>query len=302
MLCLAQETASFRVGVRLVNVSFTARDARGALVTDLTKDEMEILEDGVPQAIAFFARSSELPLSLGLAIDSSGSQDSFGKRHERDLKDFLKSVLTPRDRAFLLYFANRLRLVSDYSGVPSEIMDSLKRFEKDDRGRNLIAELGPRDELRLGGTAFYDAIYHSSRIKLAGADHPRKALLVFSDGEDNSSAFHMMDAVEAAQSENVILFPIRYTEVKKGRWTARNKYGKRVMERIARETGGVDYDAEATDMKKAFHSIGEELRSSYEVAYHSKNPLSDGLFHKLAIRSKRAGVTIRTKTGFYARE
>ena len=165
-----------------------------------------------------------------------------------------------------------------------------------------VQEIGPRDEIRLGGSAFYDAIYHSVQAKLAGAEHPRKALIVFSDGEDNSSAFHMMDAIEASQNENVIVFGIRYTEVRRGRLTARTKYGTRVMERISRETGGADFDAEATDMKKAFQVIGEDLRSAYELAYHSKNPVNDGLFKKLVIRSKRPGLKIRAKTGYYARE
>ena len=303
LLCLGQETTtSFRVGVRLVNVGFTVRNARGVLVQDLTKDDIEVFEDGVEQTIAFFARSSDLPLSLGLIVDVSGSQEAFVKDHRRDIRDFLKRVLTPRDRAFLLCFANRLRLASDYSASPDEIVDRLNLYNKNDRERMYVQELGPKDEIRLGGSAFYDSIYHAIRSKLAGAEHPRKALIVFSDGEDNSSAFHMMDAIEEAQSENVIVFGIRYTEVKRGRLTSRNKYGTRVMERISRETGGADFDAEATDMKRAFQVIGEDLRSAYELAYHSKNPVNDGLFKKLVIRSKRPGLTIRTKTGYYARE
>lgn len=156
-----QESPSFRVGVRLINVAFTARDVRGGLVTDLTRDEIEVIEDGEIQNVSFFARSTELPLSLGLVVDASGSQESFVKRHERDLKQFLKNVLSPRDRAFLLCFGNRLSLVSDYSAVPNEIVDGLERFEKG-RGR-FQTELGPRDEIRISGTAFYDAIYSTLR-------------------------------------------------------------------------------------------------------------------------------------------
>lgn len=296
-----QETPSFRVGVRLINVTFTARDARGGLVHDLTKDDVEVIDDGVPQTISFFARSTELPLSLGLVMDVSGSQRAFVKRHENDLKQFLKSVLTPRDRAFLLAFANRLALVSDFTASHNEIMDRLDDFD-DRRPKYPIPEFGPRDEIRVLGTAFYDAIYHACQLKMNGAEHARKALIVFSDGEDNASAFHMMDAIEAAQAENVLVFAIRYTEMRRGRLVARNKYGIRVMERIARETGGLDFDSEKTDMKKAFKLIGEDLRSSYELAYHSKNPVNDGLFHKIVVRAKRPGLTIRTKTGYYARE
>ena len=295
---VAQDELAIRVTVPLVNVAFTVRDASGRLVPDLTKDDFEVVDDGVSQPISFFARSVDLPLKLGLIADVSGSQEPFLKRHEHDLKTFLKEVLTPRDRAFLVCFGNHLRLASDFSASGNELIDGLKRFDK--RAQDM-AELGP-PERRVLGTAFYDALYYGITEKLASQDGGRKALIVFSDGEDNSSAHHMLDAIESAQAENVVIFGIRYTEHdKNGRVTARNKYGTRVMERIGRETGGLDFDAEKVDLRKGFTEIGEELRSSYELAYHAPNA-GDGTFHKVAIRSKRAGLTVRSKTGYFARE
>ena len=105
------------VAVNLVNVAFSARDARGALVENLTKDDVEVLEDAVPQKISFFAKSTDVPLTLGLIVDASGSQDHFSKQHEQDLEVFLKEVLGPKDRAFLVTFGNHIRLVSDFSHV-----------------------------------------------------------------------------------------------------------------------------------------------------------------------------------------
>jgi Ca-activated chloride channel family protein len=190
--------------------------------------------------------------------------------------------------------------VSDFSPSAQMLMDGLKDFDHDRRGR--LPELGP-SELRESGTAFYDALYYATTEKLAKAESGRRALIVFSDGEDNSSAHHMLDAMEAAQTENVVMFGIRYTERnKKGILTARNKYGTRVMARISRETGGVDFDAEKDDMRRSFREIDEQLRSSYELAYHSAKSMSDGTFHKLVIRSKRPGLTVRAKTGYFARE
>jgi Ca-activated chloride channel family protein len=112
----------------------------------------------------------------------------------------------------------------------------------------------------------------------------------------------MLDAIEAAQAGNILVFGIRYTEDEDGLLSARNKYGISVMERIARETGGADFDARKTDMKQAFRAIGDELRASYELAYHSKNPASDGTFHKLTVRAKRPDLRVRAKTGYYSRE
>jgi Ca-activated chloride channel family protein len=295
---LAQDELAIRVTVPLVNVAFSVRDSSGKLVTDLTKDDLEVLDDGLPQSISFFAHSADLPLRLGLIADMSGSQEPFVNRHDHDLKTFLDHVLTPRDRAFLICFGNHLRLASDFSASPAELSAGLKRFDK---SADEMTEIGPVEHRELG-TAFYDAIYYSISEKLASVDNGRKALIVFSDGEDNSSAHNMLDAIESAQSQDVVFFGIRYTERdRKGRLTARNKYGTSVMARIGRETGGLDFDAEKVDLSKAFGEIGEELRSSYELAYRAPNA-GDGTFHKIVIRSKRPGLTVRSKTGYFARE
>jgi Ca-activated chloride channel family protein len=286
-----------RVDVHLVNVGFSVRDAQGNLVTHLTQDDFDVSEDGVPQKIAFFARSTEVPLKLGLLMDVSGSQASFVKPHSKDLQTFLKSVLGPQDQAFMVCFANRLHLVSDFSNSPKDLVSGLETFHK---GKTEFPEIGPR-ERRILGTAFYDAIYYSATQVLANAEGGRKALIIFSDGEDNSSAHHMMEAIEAAQSHDVLLFAVRYTEVRNGSLNARNKYGIGVMERIARETGGADYDAREKGLKANFEQIGEQLRSSYELAYHSTDPSSDGSFRKIKIRTKQPGLIVSAKSGYYAR-
>jgi len=295
-LLAAQQT--IRVDVHLVNVGFSVRDANGHLVTNLTQDDFEVSEDGVPQKISFFARSTDVPLKLGLLMDVSGSQDSFVKPHIKDLQTFLKSVLGPKDEAFMVCFGNHLRLVSDFSNSAKELVNGLETLHK---GKVEFAEIGPREH-RILGTAFYDAIYYSVTQMLAHAEGGRKALIIFSDGEDNSSAHHMMEAIEAAQSQDVLLFAVRYTEERNGQLNARNKYGIRVMERIARETGGADYDAKEKGLKANFEQIGEQLRSSYEMAYHSTDPSDDGTFRKIKIRTKQPGLTVRAKTGYYAHE
>jgi Ca-activated chloride channel family protein len=299
LLCRAQAPAQIRVDVSLVNVGFSVRDEKGNLVTNLTQDDFEITEDGVPQKISFFARSIDVPLTLGLIMDVSGSQQSFIKPHHNDLQAFLKTVLQPQDRAFLVCFANNLRLMSDHSNSATDIVAALKEFE---RGKNIeeFPTIGPREH-RILGTAFYDAIYHSSTQMMQDVGHGRRALIIFSDGEDNSSAHHMLDAIEAAQANDVLLFTIRYTEVRDGRLNARNKYGTSVMERITRETGGANFDGQGKGLLDGFRQIGEQLRSSFELAYHTSNPAGDKTFHKIVIKPKQPGLTVRAKTGYYAR-
>jgi Ca-activated chloride channel family protein len=283
-----------RVNVNLVSVAFTARDAGGALVGNLAKEDVEVYEDAVPQKIEFFAKSTDLPLTVALVMDVSASQDHFDKKHQKDLEVFLREVLGPRDRAFMVCFGNHLRLVSDYTNSAEQILENLKLFEK---GKARFSEIGPAEERELG-TAFYDSIYYSVSEKLAEAGG-RQAILIFSDGEDNSSSHNMMQAIEAAQAANVMVYTIRYTESKRGRFNARNKYGISVMNRIAKETGGMQIDAQETDPHTYFRQIAEELRTSYELAYYPSNKAKDDSFRKIVIQSKREGVRIRAKSGYY---
>lgn len=291
--CVAQQP--IRVDVKLVNVAFSVRDSRGALVDNLTKDDVEVLEDAVPQKISFFARSLDVPLTLGLIVDVSESQDPFSKQHEHDLEIFLREVLGPRDRVFVVCFGNHIRLVNDFSTSGAEVIGHLQQFQH--RSRH-FPELGPPEKRDLG-TGFYDAIYYS--VEKLEQETGRKALLVFSDGEDNSSSHDMMTTIEAAQAANVLVYTIRYTEKSHGQLTARNKYGMRVMDRIAKETGGTHIDAETTDPHTYFQQIAAELRTSYELAYYPTSPNKDDTFRKIMIRPRPPGLTVRAKTGYFSR-
>ncbi len=159
------------VAVNLVNVAFSVRDARGALVDSLSKGDVEVYEDAVPQEISFFAKSTDVPLTMGLVVDVSGSQDHFSKQHEHDLEVFLKEVLEPRDRAFLVTFANHIRLISDFSPSGPEIVERMNEYkergkDKDKKKLAEFPELGPPEGRDLG-TVFYDSIYYSVTEKLA---------------------------------------------------------------------------------------------------------------------------------------
>ena len=285
-----------RVKVNFVNVAFVARDARGALVDNLTEDDVDVVEDAIPQKIAFFSRSADVPLTLGVVVDASGSQDHFSKQHKQDLEVFFKDVLGPKDRVFLVGFGNHIRLVSDFSQSGGDLLEQWKQYQK---STGKFPDLGPRENRDLG-TAFYDAIFYSVTEKLA-RENGRRAILLFSDGEDNSSSHDMMTAIETAQRENVVVYAIRYTDKEHGKLTARNKYGISVMERVARETGGAHIDAETTDAHVYFRQIAEELRTSYELGYYPTDPLKDDSFRKIVIKPKRDGVKVRAKTGYFSR-
>lgn len=290
-----------RVEVNLVNLPFSVRDAQGRLVKGLTKDDFEVFEDGARQTISHFSQAADTPLALGLVADASGSQEEYLKEHRRDLHDFLKGTLQERDQAFLLCFGNNLRLVAPFTNRAQEIEDRLRAYQKSKSGGE-FPRVGPPERRQLG-TAFYDALFHSTEELLGKAETGRRALLVFSDGEDNSSAHHMLEAIEAAQRTGTTVFCLRYTELNKGVWNARNKYGRGVMERIARETGGLDFDAAGErNLKAAFGQIGEILRSSYDLAYASSAGSGDDTFRKIQIRPRQQGLIVRHKSGYFARK
>jgi Ca-activated chloride channel family protein len=182
-----------------------------------------------------------------------------------------------------------------------QLEERLRAYQKSKTGRD-FPRVGPAEKRDLG-TAFYDAIFHATEDLLAKAETGRRALLVFSDGEDNSSAHHLLEAIEAAQRTGTTIFCLRYTELEKGVWNARNKYGRGVMERIARETGGLEFDAaEERNLKAAFAQIGEILRSSYDLAYASTAGSGDDTFRKIQIRTRQPGLAVRHKTGYFARK
>jgi Ca-activated chloride channel family protein len=294
--CNAQ-TPVFHSNVNLINITFTVRGGDRKLIGDLNRDEVEVFEDGIQQKVSFFSRTSDLPLNLGLIVDASESQAKFFKKHRRDIENFLKNVLGPQDQTFLLCFGNHLRLVSDFTKSVPQVIQNLDRFEHGERD---FPEIGPVED-REEGTAFYDSIFYSVTEKQASSDHGRRALIVFSDGEDNSSAHHMLDAIEAAQTGDVLVYSVRYTEAKKGHLTGRNKYGIRVMERIARDTGAVDFDATKGDLDQTFRDIGAELHSLYEVAYHASYKPHDISFHKVMVQTTRDGAAVRAKSGYFAK-
>ena len=185
--------------------------------------------------------------------------------------------------------------MTDNTNSAEAIIENYKLFDK---GKKHFPELGPEEDRELG-TAFYDSIYYSVTEKLAQAGG-RQAILMFSDGEDNSSSHNMMQAIETAQAANVVFYAIRYTEMHHGKMNARNKYGISVMDRAAKETGGAHIDARETNPHEYFRQIAEELRTSYEIAYYPANKSKDASFRKIVIKPKQDSIKIRTKTGYFA--
>ena len=294
---VAAQVTTFHAETHLVTLTFSVRDAEGRLVDSLNRDDLSVYEDGAEQKISIFSRESELPLTLGLVVDASPSQEKFLQQHLKDIHTFLASILRPQDQAFAVCFGDHLRLVSELSSNPAQLADGLARFQKGERG---FPELEP-DETRSGGSAVYDAVFGSVAEKLAANAGHRKALILFTDGEENSSAHDEIDTIAAAQGADTLIYAIRYTQIKKNKLTASNRQGMAALHHMAEQTGGSDFDALHTDLPQTFKQIGDELRSVYSIGYYSTNKTPDHTFRKVAVEAHTPGVTIRAKSGYYAR-
>ncbi len=290
-----QAVSTVKVETHLIETTFTVRDQRDHPVTGLRESDFLLAEDGVPQTIRYFATERELPLSIGLLIDASGSQDKFTKEHEAEVEAFLAQMLTPADRAFAVCFGNHLRLVSDWTSSASGLLDAVQRFRK---GERKFPEIGPEEKRDLG-TAVNDAVYFSIEEKMAREAGRRRVLILFTDGEENSSEHDEIDALEEAEGADVLVYAIRTTASKPERWEARDRYGERLLGHLTGGTGAAQFDARSTPATDVFAAIAADLRSLYEVGYYSTNKVRDGRFRKVTIMAKEG--TVRARGGYVAR-
>lgn len=293
-----QDQPGFRMQVnsRLISTTLTVRDAKGQLVTNLPQEAFHIQEDGRDQSVRYYASQRELPLSIALIVDASGSQDKFVKEHEHEIEAFLKTVMEPRDRAFAVCFGNHLRLVTDWTNDPKQVTESVHLFNKGDHSGS---ELGPQEQRELG-TALYDAVYFSVTEKMETEREHRRVLIVFSDGEENSSEHDLIDAITAAQGADTLVYALRTTENKESKMTPRDRYGMRALDHLTQATGGQSFDIRVIKPKDAFRSIADDLKSLYEIGYYSNNSTRDKRFRKITITAGE-GTTVRAREGYTPR-
>ena len=276
------DQSRIQVRVELVNVLTTVTDKKNRLVTDLTKDDFRIFEDGRPQDIRFFSRETDLPLRIGMLIDTSNSIRDRLRFEQEAAIDFLNTALRPgKDLAFVAAFDLEPQLVQDYT-------DDIEKLS------NAI------NSLQAGGvTSLFDAIFSSCKDKLYIFPPPepylRRVMIIISDGQDNQSVHTREEALSMAQRAEVTIFTISTN-----RSSAEGK-GDKVLQRLAKETGGhAFFPFEASDLASNFQEIARELRSQYSLAYVSTNTAHDGTFRKITIQPVDNSLHVRSKDGYFA--
>ncbi len=272
---------TIRVPVNLVNVLFTVTDKKNHLVLDLTKNDFKVFEDKKPQQLQFFGRESDLPLRIGILIDTSNSIRERLRFEQEAAVDFLTTTIKPdKDSAFVVGFDVTPQLVQDYTDDTNKLADAIRSLQAG------------------GGTGLFDAIYFASKEKMQFSPtepYIRRVMVIVSDGRDNQSEHTRDEALSMAQHGEVTIYAISTNR------TGIETGGDKTLKYLATATGGqAFFPFEATEVAEDFREIARELRSQYSLAYVSSNKAHDGSFRRIDIEAAEKGYHVRAKPGYYA--
>ena len=290
-----------KVNVNLVDVYFSVRDKNG-FVTGLTKNDCQVAEDHTPQTIKRLTQEKNLPLTIGILLDTSGSQTNVLPLEQESGARFLKEVLTPKDEAFLISFDVNVDLLADYTNSASEIKRAI-----DHASINTASSSGGVPGIGGGpfptgnprGTLLYDAVYLAAHDKLQ-SQTGRKVIVMLTDGGDQGSQETLKTAAEAAQKANTILYVILIADRGFGGYGGFYN-GDAQMQQLATQTGGrvINVGNNGRRLEDAFDQIQDELRTQYLLSYTPTNRKADNTFRKVEIDCGK-GNKVQARKGYYA--
>ena len=297
--------ATFKLSVSLVDVFFTVKAKDGTLVPHLTKDDCTITEDKEPQKLKSFVAETQQPLTLGILLDTSGSQQRVLPLEQDVGSQFLQRVLRQKDEAFLLSFDVNVDLMQDFTNSSRLLTRAMNKAEINTAGGNGAAGIpgaGGGTVPTIGdpkGTVLYDAVYLASREKL-NQESGRKAMILLTDGEDEGSSHKIGEAIAAAQKSNVIVYVILIAD--RGFYGGFGYSGYSTMKRMTEETGGrlIDVGNNGKKLEAAFQQIEDELRTQYVASYTPTNTKMDGSFRALSVQCSGGGAKVQVRKGYFA--
>lgn len=293
---------TLKVNVSLVNVYFSVRDKNG-FVTGLTKNDCQVAEDHEAQTIKRLTQEKTLPLTIGILLDTSGSQQNVLPLEKDSGARFLKEVLTPKDEAFLISFDVNVDLLADFTNSAAEIRRSIDKASinsASSSGGVPGIGGGPFPTSNPRGTLLYDAVYLGAHDKLQ-AQTGRKVLIILTDGQDQGSQVKIKEAVEAAQKANTIVYPILIADSGFYGGAGMIYTGSSDMDRLARETGGrvINVGNNGRKLEDAFDQIQDELRTQYLLSYTPTNKNADGTYRHIEMTCGKDN-KVQYRKGYYA--
>lgn len=295
---------TLKVNVDVVQFFFNVKDKKGGFVGNLPKDEFQLLEDNKPQTIKYFSADSNLPLTLGILIDSSASQEQVLGMEQEVGGAFLTQILREKDMAFVIDFNIRVSLLQDFTSSARKLKAALNSVRIDSGGQAVVSSLpgqGGGPVPTIGdpkGTLLYDAVVLASHDEM-GQQVDRKAMILLTDGEDQGSQYKLRDAIEAAQKADTIVYVLLCAD--RGFYGFSGYSGDSAMKKMTQETGGrlIEVGNKPEKLKAAFDQISQELRSQYYIGYVPTNTNKDGGFRRVEIKTKE-GYKIQARSGYYA--
>jgi VWFA-related protein len=285
-----------RTQVSLANVFATVRDSHRAIIGDLTKDDFRLFEDNQEQKVAFFSKTTTMPITLGLLVDTSGSQSELLLLEQEAASRFLHRVIKKGDMAMVMNFDIDVNLLADFTEDTAMLERAIQKTQIN-AGAPPQAQ-GPFPQLNQTGTALYDAIYLACHDQLA-SQAGRKAIVILTDAEDVGSKLKLEDAIQAAQRADTVIHIILIADP--GGYGFGGYHGSSIAKKLADETGGRMIDARnGKHLEDAFDQISEELRSQYVLGYYPTNAARDGTFRKIRVETTRSGLKVLSRRGYYA--
>jgi VWFA-related protein len=330
-LLRAQDTR-FSTSVDVVSVLATVRDKQGKIVRDLVQDDFTLQEDGRDQSIRYFSQQSDLPLILGLLVDTSLSQAQVLDRERSASLEFVQHVLREdKDKTFVIHFDREVELLQDLTSSRKDLEKALNEIERPQLNRRQPGANAPsgRGQGRGGlvGTALYDSLFLAAD-EILKKQSGRKAVILLSDGVDFGSKTSLTSAIESSQRADMLVYsihfagegnrsPVGFSGPGLGRGGGRRGGGgrfpqpqpqpqrrdpvdgKKILERISQETGGSYFEvSNKMPLDKIYDQIEEELRNQYSLGYTPERPGSG--YHKLLVSVKRKNLTVRARDGYYS--
>ena len=295
-----EDQGVIKVDVGLVNILFTVRTKKGGLIPDLPKEAFTVFEDGQEQKIKAFTRESNLPLTIGLLVDVSRSQERLIGIEQAASRQFFTSVLKPKDLAFIISFGQDAELLQDFTNsgkLLSRALDGLKLSAPvmPPQASPVPGAYTPR------GTILYDAIVLAAEDQLKG-QVGRKVLVLITDGDDQGSRYTEKRAIEAAQRADAIIYSVYYVD--RGFYQGRMMMGgggESALRHMSDDTGGRVYTVDrGHSLAEIYSEIERDVRSQYALAYTPTNPKQDGTFRKLEIRTSNKDFKVQARKGYYA--
>jgi VWFA-related protein len=311
-----KDAAVFSSDVKVVNVLATVRTKGGDIVADLTKDDFLLLEDNRPQSIKYFSRETNLPLILGLLVDTSGSQRNVLGEEETASYRFLEKVLREEvDKTFLAHFDFDTELLQDLTSSKEKLRRALDGMEVPGPGnrRGGNGGRGGGRGGRGGGTTLYDAVYLAAD-EIMRHQQGRKAVILLTDGVDHGSQIAMATAVEQAQRADTLIYSIMFEGDEAGGGGFVGGFGRvpgmdqgadgyKVLQKMSRETGGGFFEvSRKMSIDAIYKRIEEELRSQYSIGYTPDRPPSGGGFRTINLKARRKDLVVQARQGYYPAE